>query len=194
MTHSIQEAYPVRQKGIHFVNPSSIFDAVFKIFYNFMSSKIKKRVSLVTPNGGTNQNLILFVKFRFLFMTHSSRCTNISIKTFYLPSMVAMVVRFKVLPMHGKRSWWQNVNGLLKMVNTKRTKVNGWWNRKRMRNFSVLWDLSVNWKLTKFWLIWINVGLSTCNLCSATYFCEKFYFSEVTTGQKNTTPSESREL
>ncbi|KAJ6645817.1 Alpha-tocopherol transfer protein-like [Pseudolycoriella hygida] len=44
MTHSIQEAYPVRQKGIHFVNPSSIFDAVFKIFYNFMSSKIKKRI------------------------------------------------------------------------------------------------------------------------------------------------------
>lgn len=44
MTHSIQEAYPVRQKGIHFVNPSSIFDAVFKIFYNFMSSKVKKRI------------------------------------------------------------------------------------------------------------------------------------------------------
>jgi len=44
MTHSIQEAYPVRQKGIHFVNPSSIFDAVFKIFFNFMSSKLKKRI------------------------------------------------------------------------------------------------------------------------------------------------------
>jgi len=44
MTHSIQEAYPVRQKGIHFVNPSSIFDACFKIFYNFMSSKIRKRI------------------------------------------------------------------------------------------------------------------------------------------------------
>ncbi|XP_037042023.1 alpha-tocopherol transfer protein-like [Bradysia coprophila] len=44
MTTSIQEAYPVRQKGIHFVNPSSIFDAVFKIFYNFMSSKVRKRI------------------------------------------------------------------------------------------------------------------------------------------------------
>lgn len=51
MTHAIQEAYPVRQKGIHFVNPSSIFDAVFKIFYNFMNSKTKKRVNAaVTTN------------------------------------------------------------------------------------------------------------------------------------------------
>lgn len=47
MTSSIQEAYPIRQKGIHFVNPSAGFDALFKIFYNFMSSKIKERVIII---------------------------------------------------------------------------------------------------------------------------------------------------
>lgn len=44
MTSSIQEAYPIRQKGIHFINPSPIFDTMFKIFYSFMSSKIRKRI------------------------------------------------------------------------------------------------------------------------------------------------------
>lgn len=46
MTSSIQEAYPIRQKGIHFINPSSIFEAVFKVFCSFMSSKIRKRVQI----------------------------------------------------------------------------------------------------------------------------------------------------
>lgn len=44
MTTSIQDAYPIRQKGMHFINPSSGFDTLFKIFYGFMSEKIKKRV------------------------------------------------------------------------------------------------------------------------------------------------------
>lgn len=56
MTSSIQEAYPIRQKGIHFINPSSSFDTIYKIFYNFMSSKIKKRVSIYGPRS--KQNII----------------------------------------------------------------------------------------------------------------------------------------
>lgn len=44
MTTSIQDAYPIRQKGMHFINPSGGFDALFKIFYGFMSEKIKQRV------------------------------------------------------------------------------------------------------------------------------------------------------
>ena len=47
MTTSIQDAYPIRQKGMHFINPSGGFDALFKIFYGFMSEKIKQRVSNV---------------------------------------------------------------------------------------------------------------------------------------------------
>lgn len=65
MTHSIQEAYPLRQKGIHFVNPSSMFDAAYKIFYNFMSSKIKKRVSVIViylpPRSDICQRLIILI-------------------------------------------------------------------------------------------------------------------------------------
>lgn len=44
MTTSIQDAYPIRQKGMHFINPSGSFDTLFKIFYGFMTEKIKKRV------------------------------------------------------------------------------------------------------------------------------------------------------
>lgn len=44
MTTSIQEAYPIRQKGIHFVNPPTGFDALYRIFHGFMSEKLKKRL------------------------------------------------------------------------------------------------------------------------------------------------------
>jgi len=46
MTSSIQEAYPIRQKGMHFVNPSAGFDALFKIFHGFLSKKIQERVCI----------------------------------------------------------------------------------------------------------------------------------------------------
>lgn len=62
VTTNIQEAYPIRQKGIHFVNPSSGFDTVFKIFYNFMSAKLKERVFDHTITiVVSNINLILFL-------------------------------------------------------------------------------------------------------------------------------------
>lgn len=43
MTSSIQEAYPIRQKGMHFINPMPGFESLFKIFHGFLSEKIKKR-------------------------------------------------------------------------------------------------------------------------------------------------------
>lgn len=58
MTSSIQEAYPIRQKGIHFVNSSGIFEALYKIFYNFMSKKLKKRVKYT----------LLFLLFFFFYL------------------------------------------------------------------------------------------------------------------------------
>lgn len=45
MTNGVQEAYPIRQKGIHFVNPPIGFDALYKIFYTFLKEKFRKRVS-----------------------------------------------------------------------------------------------------------------------------------------------------
>ncbi|GAB0091091.1 hypothetical protein DMENIID0001_058940 [Sergentomyia squamirostris] len=44
MTSSIQEAYPIRQKGMHFINPMPGFESLFKIFHGFLSEKMKKRI------------------------------------------------------------------------------------------------------------------------------------------------------
>lgn len=69
MTTSIQDAYPVRQKGIHFINPSGVFDAVFKIFYGFLSDKIKQRVS------ETKRVLLSFYHYnRIIFYLPRSLC------------------------------------------------------------------------------------------------------------------------
>jgi CRAL/TRIO domain len=39
------EAYPIRTKGIHFISPGSGgFETLFKIFYSFLSEKIRNRV------------------------------------------------------------------------------------------------------------------------------------------------------
>ncbi|XP_055626116.1 retinol-binding protein pinta-like [Toxorhynchites rutilus septentrionalis] len=43
---SVIEAFPIRTKGIHFVNPSTGFDALFKMFYGFLSKKIQERVAV----------------------------------------------------------------------------------------------------------------------------------------------------
>lgn len=45
MTTGAQEAYPIRQKGIHFINTPSGFDAIYKIFHQFLKEKLRKRVS-----------------------------------------------------------------------------------------------------------------------------------------------------
>uniref|UniRef100_U5EUS0 Putative transporter n=1 Tax=Corethrella appendiculata TaxID=1370023 RepID=U5EUS0_9DIPT len=43
MTSTI-ENYPIRTRGMHFINLSTTFEAVFKLFYGFLSEKIKQRV------------------------------------------------------------------------------------------------------------------------------------------------------
>ncbi len=47
MTTGVQEAYPIRQKGIHFINPPTGFDALYKIFYTFLKDKFRKRVKII---------------------------------------------------------------------------------------------------------------------------------------------------
>uniref|UniRef100_A0A182ME67 CRAL-TRIO domain-containing protein n=1 Tax=Anopheles culicifacies TaxID=139723 RepID=A0A182ME67_9DIPT len=43
---SVIEAFPIRTKGIHFINPSSGFDALFKLFHGFLSKKIQERIQV----------------------------------------------------------------------------------------------------------------------------------------------------
>lgn len=43
---SVIEAFPSRTKGIHFVNPSTGFDALFKMFHGFLSKKIQERIQV----------------------------------------------------------------------------------------------------------------------------------------------------
>uniref|UniRef100_A0A182K802 CRAL-TRIO domain-containing protein n=1 Tax=Anopheles christyi TaxID=43041 RepID=A0A182K802_9DIPT len=43
---SVIEAFPIRTKGIHFINPSSGFDALFKLFHGFLSKKIQERIKV----------------------------------------------------------------------------------------------------------------------------------------------------
>lgn len=43
---SVIEAFPIRTKGIHFVNPSTGFDALFKMFHGFLSKKIQERIAV----------------------------------------------------------------------------------------------------------------------------------------------------
>lgn len=94
MTSSIQEAYPIRQKGIHFVNPSSGFDALFKIFFSFMTDKIKKRVCEIF--------LLVFdvlttLFCRFLYMSHSMFYISIFQRNYCQKSMEESVDQYKKL-------------------------------------------------------------------------------------------------
>ncbi|XP_053684678.1 alpha-tocopherol transfer protein-like [Sabethes cyaneus] len=41
---SVIEGFPIRTKGIHFVNPSAGFDTLYKMFHGFLSKKIQERV------------------------------------------------------------------------------------------------------------------------------------------------------
>ncbi|XP_058463375.1 alpha-tocopherol transfer protein-like [Malaya genurostris] len=43
---SVIEAFPIRTKGIHFVNPTTGFDALFKMFHGFLSKKIQERIGV----------------------------------------------------------------------------------------------------------------------------------------------------
>ncbi|EAT39957.1 AAEL008278-PA [Aedes aegypti] len=43
---SVIEAFPIRTKGIHFVNPSTGFDTLFKMFHGFLSKKIQERIAV----------------------------------------------------------------------------------------------------------------------------------------------------
>lgn len=43
---AIKEAYPVRQKGIHFINPPTGFEALYKLFQTFLSEKLSKRLHI----------------------------------------------------------------------------------------------------------------------------------------------------
>ncbi|XP_058835791.1 alpha-tocopherol transfer protein-like [Topomyia yanbarensis] len=43
---SVIEAFPIRTKGIHFVNPSTGFDALFKMFHGFLNKKIQERIGV----------------------------------------------------------------------------------------------------------------------------------------------------
>uniref|UniRef100_A0A182QUH0 CRAL-TRIO domain-containing protein n=1 Tax=Anopheles farauti TaxID=69004 RepID=A0A182QUH0_9DIPT len=43
---SVIEAFPIRTKGIHFINPSSGFDTLFKMFHGFLSKKIQERIQV----------------------------------------------------------------------------------------------------------------------------------------------------
>lgn len=43
---TVIEAFPSRTKGIHFVNPSTGFDALFKLFHGFLSKKIQERIQV----------------------------------------------------------------------------------------------------------------------------------------------------
>lgn len=45
MTSAI-EAFPCRTKGIHFVNPPTGFEALFKVFHGFLSKKIQERIQV----------------------------------------------------------------------------------------------------------------------------------------------------
>uniref|UniRef100_A0A182FLR5 CRAL-TRIO domain-containing protein n=2 Tax=Anopheles albimanus TaxID=7167 RepID=A0A182FLR5_ANOAL len=43
---SVIEAFPIRTRGIHFINPSSGFDALYKLFHGFLSKKIQERIQV----------------------------------------------------------------------------------------------------------------------------------------------------
>lgn len=43
---SLQEAFPVRFKGLHYLNEPTFFDVVFAIVKQFMKEKILRRVSI----------------------------------------------------------------------------------------------------------------------------------------------------
>ncbi|XP_078665274.1 alpha-tocopherol transfer protein-like isoform X1 [Branchiostoma floridae x Branchiostoma belcheri] len=46
MTNIIQEAFPARIKGMHFVNESPIFDGIFAVLRPFMKEKLKQRIRM----------------------------------------------------------------------------------------------------------------------------------------------------
>lgn len=47
-----QEAYPLRPKQLLFINAPSFFEMVYNLFKNFLSEKLKKRVSKLKINTG----------------------------------------------------------------------------------------------------------------------------------------------
>ncbi|XP_062559227.1 alpha-tocopherol transfer protein-like [Armigeres subalbatus] len=52
---SVIEAFPIRIKGIHFVNPSTGFDALFRMFHGFLSKKIQDRIAVHDNFDGLHQ-------------------------------------------------------------------------------------------------------------------------------------------
>lgn len=42
---TVQIGYPIRQKGVHFINTPAGFDTLFNLLKAFASEKLKKRVS-----------------------------------------------------------------------------------------------------------------------------------------------------
>lgn len=49
----LQEAVPLRIKGIYFVNNSNIFNLVFKVFKPFIGAKLRNRIHFVGTNFET---------------------------------------------------------------------------------------------------------------------------------------------
>lgn len=45
MSYFADEAIPIRQKGAHFINTPIGFEQIFNVFKNFLTDKIKERVS-----------------------------------------------------------------------------------------------------------------------------------------------------
>lgn len=43
----VQDGYPMRPKGLNYINTPEAFNTVFNIFKSFMKEKMKRRVSLV---------------------------------------------------------------------------------------------------------------------------------------------------